>query len=456
MGSGRFAGGSARPDYLPFRGWERIELVGLIAAVSGLGRLVEDVEEYALDALEAAGAKFRRWGGADPRGLTMDEAGAICLYTKANLGRPEQSMYAVLNRACHSDDRRTLVPFFKYLKLFFTGARKLPNACPIQVWRAFPNRPQDWETVYAIGNELHWWGFTSTTKDNKVLQTPTFFGTEGNTRTLFSLDCINGIDISAYSDYAEAEVLLLPGAKFVVTQRMSPEMLGGAAMIVMKQLPSRHDILTFTDEPAPPPAPAPAPAPPPAPVTPAPAPGARASGDSTTTAAGTHASSASTIHGSPCKVSSPMPQMPAAAAAAPSAPTSESLQCPPQAAASALMQDLQNMSVKEIKAAITSQSGQPTCGNGHRLVRNLEDNGWACDGRDLPGGCKRGCTGFRQSAGWGRYRCATCDYDLCDRCYEARRSVDFSHCVEKGARDGTVRAGSAWLCPMSKTECASV
>jgi hypothetical protein len=390
MGSGRFAGGSARPDYLPFRGWERIELVGLIAAVSGLGRLVEDVEEYALDALEAAGAKFRRWGGADPRGLTMDEAGAICLYTKANLGRPEQSMYAVLNRACHSDDRRTLVPFFKYLKLFFTGARKLPNACPIQVWRAFPNRPQDWETVYAIGNELHWWGFTSTTKDNKVLQTPTFFGTEGNTRTLFSLDCINGIDISAYSDYAEAEVLLLPGAKFVVTQRMSPEMLGGAAMIVMKQLPSRHDILTFTDEPAPPPAPAPAPAPPPAPVTPAPAPGARASGDSTTTAAGTHASSASTIHGSPCKVSSPMPQMPAAAAAAPSAPTSESLQCPPQAAASALMQDLQNMSVKEIKAALTV------------------------------------------------------------------RSVDFSHCIEKGARDGTVRAGSAWLCPMSKTECASV
>jgi hypothetical protein len=68
----------------------------------------------------------------------------------------------------------------------------------------------------------------------------------------------------------------------------------------------------------------------------------------------------------------------------------------------------------------SGQSGQPTCGNGHQLVRNLEDNGWACDGRHLPGGCKRGCTGFRQSAGWGRYRCATCDYDLCDRCYEAR------------------------------------
>ena len=34
-----------------------------------------------------------------------------------------------------------------------------------------------------------------------------------------------------------------------------------------------------------------------------------------------------------------------------------------------------------------------------------EENGWGCDGRHLPRGCARGCTGFQQSAGWGRWRC---------------------------------------------------
>ena len=57
------------------------------------------------------------------------------------------------------------------------------------------------------------------------------------------------------------------------------------------------------------------------------------------------------------------------------------------------------------------------CPRGHPLVETVGDNGWACDGRHLPGGCKRNCTGFDQSAGWGRFHCGMCDYDLCDRCH---------------------------------------
>ena len=33
------------------------------------------------------------------------------------------------------------------------------------------------------------------------------------------------------------------------------------------------------------------------------------------------------------------------------------------------------------------------------------DNGWGCDGRSQPGGCKRGITGFRQTKGIHRFRC---------------------------------------------------
>ena len=53
----------------------------------------------------------------------------------------------------------------------------------------------------------------------------------------------------------------MPGAKFEVTQVMEPEMLGGAAMIAMRQVSSRHDILSFEPAEGPEPAPAPAPAP---------------------------------------------------------------------------------------------------------------------------------------------------------------------------------------------------
>ena len=240
----RFHGAGARPDFVPIRGWEKTDLVGLVAATEGLADLVEDVGEYALDSLEAAQSRFRRWGGSDPRGLTLDEAAAFNLYTKGNVLHPERSLYAVLNRTCNELDRRLLLPFFLYLKLFFTGARKMKNACPYQLFRAFPNRPDDWQQTYAIGNTLQWWGFSSTTKTSAVLLNDAFFGTDGE-RTLFMLNCINGIDLSPYSDYPEAEVLLLPGAQFEVTQQMEPEMLGGAAMIAMRQVESRHDILTF-------------------------------------------------------------------------------------------------------------------------------------------------------------------------------------------------------------------
>jgi hypothetical protein len=64
------------------------------------------------------------------------------------------------------------------------------------------------------------------------------------------------------------------------------------------------------------------------------------------------------------------------------------------------------------------------CDNSHPLeaLGTNQDNGWSCSGMNiLPGGCKKGCTGFRQSGGWDRWRCAHCDFDLCDECLESKR-----------------------------------
>jgi len=55
----------------------------------------------------------------------------------------------------------------------------------------------------------------------------------------------------------------------------------------------------------------------------------------------------------------------------------------------------------------------------HYLIRDYDDNGWGCNGRNYEGGCRRGITGFQQTTGMPRYRCDVCDFDLCDGCKNA-------------------------------------
>jgi hypothetical protein len=60
------------------------------------------------------------------------------------------------------------------------------------------------------------------------------------------------------------------------------------------------------------------------------------------------------------------------------------------------------------------------CQRGHILLEDVKDDGWPCDGRHEQGGCKRGITGRNQTKGIKRYRCKTCDYDICDACFESK------------------------------------
>jgi hypothetical protein len=57
--------------------------------------------------------------------LTQDESASIHLYTM-EWEITENSLYAVLNRTLRMPDRRKLVPWFRYLKLFLTAFFKLP------------------------------------------------------------------------------------------------------------------------------------------------------------------------------------------------------------------------------------------------------------------------------------------------------------------------------------------
>jgi hypothetical protein len=149
-------------------------------------------------------------------GLTQDESASIRLYTMSFSGGP--SLYKVLNQTLRSEDRQNVKPWFKYLKLFLTGLRKLPSH-PRTVWRGI--RDVDMSVQYPKGKKCAWWGISSCTSDLNLLQSAQFLGQTGN-RTLFSIECQNGKSISLHSQYkSEEEIILMPGFYFEVIGQIS-------------------------------------------------------------------------------------------------------------------------------------------------------------------------------------------------------------------------------------------
>lgn len=73
-----------------------------------------------------------------------------------------------------------------------------------------------------------------------------------------------------------------------------------------------------------------------------------------------------------------------------------------------------------IAVALQGVPDQSICPDAHPLIPMgiSMDDGWTCDGQHRPGGCKSGITGYHQSKGKPRYRCGTCDYDLCQACHD--------------------------------------
>ena len=53
------------------------------------------------------------------------------------------------------------------------------------------------------------------------------------------------------------------------------------------------------------------------------------------------------------------------------------------------------------------------------------DNGWGCNGRYLSLKCFSGITDFHQTKGYKRFRCESCDFDLCLRCMRFYHDENF-------------------------------
>lgn len=194
---------------VPISGYELLPLQPLEKAVMPLISFLGDMRRYVYI------AKQNTHETKD--GLTRDESASIHLYTM-EWSTDSHSLYFHLNRALRAKNRRGLIPWFPYLKLFLTALFKLPSQTKT-LWRGIR---ADVSAQYRQGATIIWWGFSSCTTSLSVLQSDQFVGDHG-TRTIFSIEALNGKSIRGYSIYNnEDEVLLLPGTYLKVMGEIRP------------------------------------------------------------------------------------------------------------------------------------------------------------------------------------------------------------------------------------------
>jgi hypothetical protein len=195
----------------PVMGYTAVPLLPLSKACAPLSEILHNLSFYVQLAMDETPEE-------PPDGLTIDESAAIRLYT-IEWDRPHRSLYSMLNFNLKKANRGDLLPYFKYLKLFVTALVKLPCVPQLTVWRGVT---QNLSADFPPGTRVTWWAFSSCTTEMTVLENNMYLGNQGS-RTLFSVEAINGRTIKAHSHFVtEDELLLLPGTQMIVQSQLSP------------------------------------------------------------------------------------------------------------------------------------------------------------------------------------------------------------------------------------------
>jgi hypothetical protein len=195
----------------PVVGYAEEPLLPLAEACDPLIDIIHDMLLYVQMALDGTPEE-------PPEGLTIDESAAIRLYTIEWTGK-HRSLYSMLNHTLKKDSREHLRPYFKYMKLFLTALAKLPCVPPSTVWRGVTKNVS---AEFPPGTPVTWWAFSSCTTELTVLENNMYLGNTGS-RTLFSVEAINGRTVRAHSHFVtEDEILLLPGTHMIVQSQFSP------------------------------------------------------------------------------------------------------------------------------------------------------------------------------------------------------------------------------------------
>ncbi|CAF3393526.1 unnamed protein product, partial [Rotaria sp. Silwood2] len=203
----RFLDAAQEPtkELTPIEGYEKTNLMTLEQSLQPMLAKLHNLETM---------IKIAKRNSRKPvNGLTPDESAAIHLYTM-QWSETHTSLYAMLNEALRCQNRRSLIQWFAYLKLFLTALYKLPSFKGT-IWRGVRGN-----MIEAFDEDLIWWGVSSCTEKLSIIEG--FLGVEGE-RTLFNIQCINGKAIRAHSHFeTEEEILLMPGTYLQVVGKCRP------------------------------------------------------------------------------------------------------------------------------------------------------------------------------------------------------------------------------------------
>ena len=231
----RFADGSREPCEMlsPIEGFGRVHVETLSEALRPLLQIVPRIKTYygvIQDSVTTVSD-----------GLTWDESASIALYTMEWTPFRE-AVYYLLNTNLRDKNRGALKPWFPYLKLLITALQRIPRPeGRMEVYRGLCFETLNDKNHYKIDEEIIWWGFSSCSTDRLIAQKGQFVGEEG-LRTLFVINCFNGIDIQNHSHFKrEKEVLLLPATTVKVTK--IEENADGLCIIHLKEIPSLPGLL---------------------------------------------------------------------------------------------------------------------------------------------------------------------------------------------------------------------
>ena len=166
-------------------------------------------------------------------GLSMDELAAIHLYTTDH-SKSHRNVSFRLNQALRSGEFDNIKLWLPYLKLLVNGLHKLPSFKGTIFCMTKDNISN------AYQNDFVWRDFSSCMQTEPVLEN---FHDESSVYTLFRIKCVNGKNISDYSQStAHDEVLLMPGTFLRVIKKCNET--EGIHEVFLQELDHENSFLT--------------------------------------------------------------------------------------------------------------------------------------------------------------------------------------------------------------------
>ena len=174
-----------------------------------------------------SGSEFEsRQAGGPVKYMNNQLYAAILLYTS-------NAIYADLNRSLREENRKKVIRYFSYVRLFFEAFDHLPKQ-KADLWRGISCCLYD---QYQVGKVITWWGVSSCTSNQQVARN--FMKSCGGNTTFLTIKAKTACDISNLSFFSnEKESLLAPGTQLKV---LKSKKVGKVAEIELEEVGRAFD-----------------------------------------------------------------------------------------------------------------------------------------------------------------------------------------------------------------------